>query len=157
MDVNDAELILAYPSLIRKKVGTDVAEILGITKYEPPLPKYQSVPRKGSVKNHPDFGKYTDIENYKYYVNLFCDTELVNITEKIHGTSARYGLYQANPNGRFSWLKRIGIKLGLVSQYEFVYGSRNIQLQTGGKVYYATDVYAEVAKKYDLENVLSTR
>ena len=87
-------LIELFPDLARKRVGDDVADILGITKYEPPIPSYQRVQRKkGSWRNHPMFSKYTDVENFKYYPDLFDEDEEISITEKIHGTSTRYGLY----------------------------------------------------------------
>ena len=77
-----------YPELAKAKEDDDVADILGVTKYEPPLPHYQRFggPRqKGTRKNHPLFSKYTDIENWKHYPKLFVDDEDVYITEKVHG------------------------------------------------------------------------
>ena len=47
------------------------------------------------------------------------------------------------------------IKCGLIKDVEFCYGSRNIQLQTGGKVYYDKNVYAQIAEKHNLKNVLT--
>ena len=150
----DPELVKLFPKLAKMGRGKDVADIIGVTKYEPPLPRYQRFKKKGSWKNHPMFSKYTDIENFKYYPDLFADDENISVTEKIHGTSARYGVYPRNPNSRFGFLTRLWQKLRGQSKYEFVYGSRNVQLQSGGKVFYGEDVYAKVAKQLGLERLL---
>ena len=150
------DLINLYPQLANKRLGDDVADILGVAKYEPPAPRFtvRRVAKKGSWKNHPLFTKYTDIQNYKYYPDLFWDDDDVSVTEKVHGTSARYGRYPHNTNYRFGFITRWMIKFGLKPGIEFVFGSRNIQLQTGGKIYYKEDVYSRIAKEYDIENVL---
>jgi RNA ligase (TIGR02306 family) len=69
-------------------IGTDVAEFLGITKYEPVVPQHMS----GEVAN---VGlthtlKY-DIENIQKYPNVFVEGEEVVITEKLHGTFCAIG------------------------------------------------------------------
>jgi len=136
--------------------GDDVAEILGITRYEPPAAKGQGgnpsyVVRKG----HPDFTKFTDIENFKHYPTEFGLADLVYITEKLHGTSVRYALLATQVN---TWRKRLrqflssflwGVE-GLPS-HEFCYGSRNVQLQHRRQLYYETDVYSLMAVQEDIE------
>ena len=163
IDPMDEGLHELYPNLTKdmldtvlgKKKDIDVAELLGITKYEPPTPRYQRVPRqKKSWKNHPMFAKYVDINNFKFYPNRFKDDDKVNITEKIHGTSARYGLYERATEHKFGWLSKMLMKLGVIDRYQFVYGSRNIQLQSGGKQFYDRNVYGIIAKKYDIKNKL---
>jgi RNA ligase (TIGR02306 family) len=74
--------------------GDNVAELLGITKYEPPAAKFHSS-AGGPLPWAPDletFPKYTDIENMRHYPDLFELDELVVVTEKIHGTNVRVGL-----------------------------------------------------------------
>jgi hypothetical protein len=62
-------------------VGTDVAEQLGITKYEPPVNF-----KGGEIEQaHQAFQRYTDIENIKNYADVLQDGEEVVATEKIHG------------------------------------------------------------------------
>jgi RNA ligase (TIGR02306 family) len=69
-----------------RMVGDDVTAELGITKYDPPIP----VEMSGKVRPHDGrFVKYTDIENFKRYPDVFKDGEMVVITEKIHGTNGR--------------------------------------------------------------------
>jgi RNA ligase (TIGR02306 family) len=62
--------------------GDDVADILGVIKYEPPVPAHMA----GEVANlfgHPI--KY-DIENFKAYPDVLQDGEEVEMSEKAHGT-----------------------------------------------------------------------
>lgn len=61
--------------------GQDVAEILGIVKWSPPIPVHMA----GEVFNA--FGKTLkyDIENFKKYPEVLVKGEEVIMTEKIHG------------------------------------------------------------------------
>jgi RNA ligase (TIGR02306 family) len=65
----------------------DVSEILGVVKWDPPLP----VSMGGQNRKDPGwFPRYTDIENIRKYGEVLVPGEPVIITEKIHGTNARY-------------------------------------------------------------------
>lgn len=66
--------------------GEDVTNMLGITKYEELIPLHMSGIQ---LPNEPRFVKYTDIENYKNYPEVFKKGEPVVLTEKIHGTNFR--------------------------------------------------------------------
>lgn len=76
--------------------GDDVAEFLGIKKYEPGIPANMA----GSVTRAPHPGaaglsgniivKY-DFENIKKNHDIFEDGELVYLTEKLHGTFCQIG------------------------------------------------------------------
>ena len=148
----DAPIIIEYPKLAKAKVGDDVAEILGITKYEPPA---HSVPGKMRARqithNNPVFNKYTDIENIKHYPGLFDEDDEIYVTEKVHGTSVRYAILPTHVWGLWKRLKK---KLGLLPKFEFCYGSRNVQLQAKKNLYYAQDVYAIIARQLDIEKLL---
>ena len=67
----------------------DVAEILGVTHYEPPLDNAKS---GGEIEASP-IGiiapKY-DVENMLRFADLFHEGESVYVTEKTHGANARY-------------------------------------------------------------------
>lgn len=64
-------------------IGHDVAEQLGITKYEPPIPSSMG----GEVFSHSyDLIYKFDIENAQKFENVFSPEDEVNITEKLHGT-----------------------------------------------------------------------
>jgi len=66
--------------------GDDVTKMLGITRYEVPIPVHMSGIQ---LPDEPNFFKYTDIENYKNFPNAFNPGESVWISEKIHGSSFR--------------------------------------------------------------------
>jgi RNA ligase (TIGR02306 family) len=70
-------------------VGDDVAPLLGITKYEPPIP----VGMAGEVYNAGQAVTVDyDIENLKKYPDVLQEGEEVIFTEKLHGTSFQIGL-----------------------------------------------------------------
>jgi RNA ligase (TIGR02306 family) len=72
-------------------LGTDVAEIMQITKYEPPEPMITG----GEAEKCPfHFPKYTDIESLRRWPDVLEDMEWVAITEKVHGTSSRYAFME---------------------------------------------------------------
>jgi len=139
------------------KIGTDVAKRLGILKYMPPS---KEKPNLMQAKKHrhknPNFKKYTNINHFKYYSNALDDLEVV-VTEKIHGTNFRAGYVKFNTyNLLTKFLHMIG-KPWNKWQYEFVYGSHNIQLTNKGKrtkTFYSKNVYYKIAKQYDLKNIL---
>lgn len=63
--------------------GDDASSILGIAKYEPPIP----VAMAGEVFNAgQSLTIGFDVENWKAYPNLFTEGEEVIFTEKLHGT-----------------------------------------------------------------------
>ena len=74
-------------------VGSDVAEELRITRYEPPPKGFQGGPRTRNFDDDCDgpegIPKYTDIEGLRRYGRLLVPGEEVVITEKIHGENMR--------------------------------------------------------------------
>jgi RNA ligase (TIGR02306 family) len=70
------------------KIGDDVAELLNITHYEPPV---SSASMKGDNVLAPEGTiPYYDLESWLRYGHLLKPGELVLATEKIHGSNARY-------------------------------------------------------------------
>jgi RNA ligase (TIGR02306 family) len=128
-------------------VGEDVADELGITKYEPPVKSTPGLLRGNMLspkKGNSLFRKYTDIENFKYYNILFTPEDIVWVSEKLHGTSVRYALLPTETNTVWKKIKKF---FHLLPKYEFCLGSRNVQLQYK-LVYdgfYETNVYGKVA------------
>jgi RNA ligase (TIGR02306 family) len=142
--------------------GDDVGELLGITKYEPPDvggPAISLGPGKAKIKkrDNPNFPKFTDLQNIKWYPDLFQEGEPIVITEKIHGTNFRAGHTKYNAD---SWWKKALQFVGLAPKYEFCWGSRKVQLQSKGyKGWYAQEdsagnVYREAVVKYDIQKRL---
>ncbi|MFF0292216.1 RNA ligase (ATP) [Kitasatospora sp. NPDC004614] len=61
---------------------TDFAELLGVTKWAPPVPTMMS----GDVEAAPDLLPWVDIENLKRFPDVFEPGEPVVVTEKLHGS-----------------------------------------------------------------------
>jgi len=75
--------------VLQVREGQNLAEALGITKYEPPIPTNMS----GEVL--PLYGKTLkyDIENLKRYPNILREGETCVVTEKLHGTFCAIGYW----------------------------------------------------------------
>lgn len=92
------------------KLGVDLAEHYGITKYDPP----QKLGAGSMSNEHPLFHRYTNIQNLRNFKDkLNYDTELV-ATEKIHGTNSRIG-----------WVRNLEDN----SKFDQVIGTHNTQRQ----------------------------
>lgn len=82
-------LLIPLPDALHdKNVGDNVIEHLGIVRYEEPLP---NVKAEGSIGG--PSGLYVpkfDVDSFQRYAAAFEEGEDVVVTEKIHGTSARY-------------------------------------------------------------------
>jgi len=136
------------------ELEADYQKVLGITKYEPPQAHYQTgtVKKRDKKNENPFFHKYGGIDNFKWYPDLFTEGEMVSITEKIHGSNIRFGYVPYVANN--PWRKLLKF-LKLTPQWEWVYGSNNVQYQqkfnkqTG---YYGTDVYGAVLAKYNAKD-----
>lgn len=75
---------LADVDLVRAaEEGTDFAELLGITKWVPPVPPTMN----GEVESAAELLPWVDIENIQRYPEIFAPGEPVVVTEKLHGTA----------------------------------------------------------------------
>lgn len=86
-------LLVSPPDGVR--VGENVAELLGITKYEPPVSNRGKIfggKFSSSLPDLPQFRKYCDIENLRRINNVFTAEDAVHVSEKVHGSSARVGI-----------------------------------------------------------------
>ncbi len=89
---------LMIPAPEGSVLGQDVAQQLGVTHYEPPMPGEQRAANGlilgGEVAKAPSLNspKY-DLDAFRKYHHLLIPGEKVWITEKIHGANARY-VYQ---------------------------------------------------------------
>ena len=68
------------------EVGDIVHEVMGITKYEPPIEMLVG----DCDKDTGVLPTYTDIDGFRKFSNLFKEGEEVVLTEKLHGTNSRY-------------------------------------------------------------------
>jgi RNA ligase (TIGR02306 family) len=109
------------------EVGTDLTELLGVKKYEPPIPASLASEAKGLFPTH--IIPKTDGERIQNLTSEYKDYKKYKwrVTEKLDGTSATFYLY----NGEFGVCSR---------NYEL--------LDKPGNTYW------EIARKYDIENIL---
>lgn len=85
------------------KLGENLAERMGITKYEQPA----ELSTGGDNERDPGFMPvYTDIENLRRWPNKLFETERVTASEKLHGANSRF----LHRDGRLWVGSRTGIK-----------------------------------------------
>jgi RNA ligase (TIGR02306 family) len=134
--------------------GDDMMEILGITKYEPPVKVITLVSGERKVKYHqnPNFHVYYKFPNQKNVPDMFNDEDEVVITRKLHGTNARYGIVRKK---KLSLWDKIKMFFGNQwAAFEYVYGSHNVEKGSDSQGFYSTDVWDNVANKYDIRDKL---
>jgi len=135
------------------KDGSDCMYIFGIVKFEPPAKMVQlSGGRKIRYQDNPNFHVYYKFPNLKNVPNMFTEEDEVEITRKIHGTNARYGIVKKN---KLSILDRIKKFFGNKwAEYEFVVGSHNVEKGSDSQGFYDTNVWYEIEKKYGIKQKL---
>ena len=79
------------------EIGKNVADILKITKWEPPIKATDG----DAMSEHPSFHRYTDIENIRNFPDVIKEGEEVVFTEKLHGKNCRIGaIWSPDEEGR---------------------------------------------------------
>ena len=135
--------------------GTDCMELLEIFKYEPPIKQVQlSSGKKIRYQSNPAFHVYYKFPNLKNVPGMFTETDLVQITRKIHGTNARFGIIKKI---KLSFWDRVKKFLRLTDEwidYEFVVGSHNVEKGSDSQGFYDTNVWYEIADKYNIKKKL---
>jgi RNA ligase (TIGR02306 family) len=135
--------------------GSDCMDILQIFKYEPPVKQIQLASgRKIKYKDNQNFHVYYKFPNLKNVSGMFTEEDNVEITRKIHGTNARFGIVKKN---KLSFKDKIKKFFGLADKwidYEFVVGSHNVEKGSDSNGYYDTNVWYEIANKYDIRRKL---
>jgi len=135
------------------KEGKDMMELLGIYKYEPPAVQVQlSSGRKVKYHQNPNFGVYYKFPNIKNVNGMFNENDEVEVTRKIHGTNARFGICKKRKLSLWDKVKRFfGDKW---VEYEYVYGSHNVEKGSDSQGFYDTDVWKTIAEKYNIRERL---
>jgi RNA ligase (TIGR02306 family) len=139
------------------KLEQDLAAILGVTKYEPPVAGFAQVQGKSKNRNkktdNPLFHKYNSLDNIKWFPNLFKEGEEVVLQEKLHGTNARASVLPYATNTLWKKIKKF---LKLAPEFENCYGSNNVEISaaTEYKGYYGGDIYGACFEKLDVFNKL---
>ncbi len=137
------------------KEGSDCMHIFGIYKYEPPVKQIQLASgRKVRWQDNPNFHVYYKFPNLKNVPEMFTEEDTVEITRKIHGTNARYGIVKKTKLSLWDKIKRF---VGLADkwiEYEFVVGSHNVEKGSDSNGFYDTNVWYEIEKKYNIKQKL---
>jgi RNA ligase (TIGR02306 family) len=150
MSKNTIPALRKHPTISE---GEDLMETLGIFKYEPPAVQVQLASgRKIKYHQNPNFGVYYKFPNLKNVAGMFTEDDLVEITRKIHGTNARYGIVKKKKISIWDKVKRFfGNEF---VEYEYVYGSHNVEKGSDSQGFYDTDVWRTVAEKYAIREKL---
>jgi RNA ligase (TIGR02306 family) len=136
--------------------GEDLMVILGITKYEPPVKTVQLSVGGRKIKYHqnPNFHIYHKFPNMKNVPDMFTEDDEVVISRKFHGTNARYGIVRKR---KLSLWDRVRKFFGNEwADFEYVYGSHNVEKGSDSQGFYSTDVWKEIADKYMIRKKLWT-
>lgn len=149
---------------VKAKEGYDAMEILKIHKYEPPINTHTGLgtgAKKYRYHTNPNFHIYHKFPNQKNTPNMFNEEDVVVITRKIHGTNARYGIVKKTSLSFLDNIKKVLYKFIRFMpeswnwiEYDFVYGSHNVEKGSESQGFYSTDVWKEVMTKYFIKDKL---
>ena len=135
--------------------GNDLMEELGITKYEPPVKQVQlSSGRKIKWRDNQNFHIYYKFPNLKNVPGLFTEEDEVQITRKIHGTNARYGIVKKSKLTLWDRLKKFLRLADEWIEYEYIYGSHNCEKGSDSQGFYSTDVWRTISEDYGIKKRL---
>lgn len=135
--------------------GEDMMDVLKIYKYEPPVKQIQLASgRKIRYQDNPNFHIYYKFPNLKNVAGMFTEEDAVEITRKIHGTNARYGIVKKNKLSFWDKVKKFFRLADEWIDYEFVVGSHNVEKGSDSQGFYDTNVWYEIADKYNIKNKL---
>jgi len=135
--------------------GEDLMEKLGIFKYEPPAIQVQLASgRKFKYHQNPNFGVYYKFPNLKNVAGMFTEEDMVQITRKIHGTNARYGIVKKRHLSLWDKVKKFFRLADKWIEYEWVYGSHNVEKGSDSQGFYDTDVWRTIADEYKIKEKL---
>lgn len=135
--------------------GRDMMKELNIFKYEPPVKQIQLASgRKIRYQDNPNFLVYYKFPNMKNVTGMFTEDDDVQITRKIHGTNARYGIVKKNKLSFWDKVKKFLRLADSWIEYEFVVGSHNVEKGSDSQGFYDTNVWYEIADLYDIKNKL---
>jgi RNA ligase (TIGR02306 family) len=144
---------ITYIQGVKRYEGFDAMEVLNIFKYEPPAVQIQLTSgRKIKYNQNQNFGIYYKFPNYKNVKGMFNEEDVVEVSRKIHGTNARYGIVKKNKLSIWDKVKRLfGNKW---VEYEYVYGSHNVEKGSDSQGFYDTDVWRTIAEKHNIREKL---
>ena len=135
--------------------GKDMMSSMGIHKYEPPVKQVQLASgQKIRYQDNPNFHVYYKFPNLKNVAGMFTEGDTVEITRKIHGTNARYGIVKKRKLSFWDKFKKfVGLSDKWIN-YEFVVGSHNVEKGSDSQGFYDTNVWYQIADKYEIKKRL---
>jgi RNA ligase (TIGR02306 family) len=137
------------------KDGSDCMHIFGIAKFEPPVKMVQLAGgRKIRYQDNPNFHVYYKFPNLKNVPGMFTEEDTVEITRKIHGTNARYGIVRKLKLSVWYNIKKFFGFGSKWDEFEFVVGSHNVEKGSDSNGFYDTNVWYEIDKKYGIKQKL---
>ena len=155
MSLDLLPLVIGYRIGYLCEEGQDMMELLGITKYEPPVKQIQLASgRKIKWRDNQNFHIYYKFPNLKNVDGMFTPEDEVQITRKLHGTNARYGIVK---KGKLSFWDKVKKLFRIANEwidYEYIYGSHNCEKGSDSQGFYSEDVWKTIAEKYDIKNKL---
>ena len=135
--------------------GKDLMKDLNIIKYEPPVKQIKLASgKKIKYQDNPNFHVYYKFPNLKNVAGMFTEKDAVQITRKIHGTNARYGIVKKS---KLSFWDKIKKFFGFADKwvdYEYVYGSHNVEKGSDSQGFYSTDVWRTSSEEYEIKEKL---
>jgi RNA ligase (TIGR02306 family) len=137
------------------KDGSDCMHIFGIVKFEPPVKMVQLASGKTiRYQDNPNFHVYYKFPNLKNVPDMFTEEDTVEITRKIHGTNARYGIVKKIKLSMWDSIKKFFGFGNKWDEYEFVVGSHNVEKGSDSNGFYDTNVWYDIEKKYNIKQKL---
>jgi RNA ligase (TIGR02306 family) len=153
-----SECLIIPVTYIRAKSiveGKDLMEELGITKYEPPVKQIQLASgRKIKWRDNQNFHIYYKFPNLKNVAGMFTQEDEVQITRKIHGTNARFGIVKKSKLTFMDKVKKFFRIADEWVNYEYIYGSHNCEKGSDSQGFYSTDVWRTIAETYGIKERL---
>ena len=135
--------------------GEDKMAELGITKYEPPVKQIQLASgRKIKWRDNQHFHIYYKFPNLKNVDGMFTEEDFVQITRKIHGTNARYGIVKKSKLGFWDKVRKFLRIADEWIDYEYIYGSHNCEKGSDSQGFYSTDVWRTIAERDGIKEKL---
>jgi len=133
--------------------GADCMELIKIFKYEPPAVQIQLASgRKIRYSQNQNFYVYYKFPNIKNVQGMFNENDEVEVTRKLHGTNSRYGIVRKSKLTVWDKVKRFfGDKW---VEYEYCYGSHNVEKGSDSQGFYDSDVWKTIAEKYHIREKL---
>ena len=150
---------LIIPTLFCKqqylKEGDDKMEELGISKYEPPVKQIQLASgRKIKYRDNPNFHIYYKFPNLKNVQGMFTEEDVVQISRKLHGTNSRYGIVKKVKLSLWDKVKKFFRLADKWIDFEFIYGSHNVEKGSDSQGFYSTDVWKTIDEQYNIRGKL---